>query len=313
MNPFPYMPLYPRDLMADPHVRAMRLEEFGAYIRLLTAAWDEEQVGTLPNDDETLANYAGAPIALWLRMRVRVLRPFRASEDGVRLEQKRMMEEYEKLLSKVETYSKAGQKAAQARWSKRSQCDGNAIAMRSVCDDDANQNQNQNHTASLDAVNTPLPPRGDELDSERPKLKVRRKAGNSIADPEIAALYAAYPRHENPDEAAVAIGKAIERQHQAFSDREAALAYLTERTRLYAASWQGASAEERTFIPHPPTWFNKNRFNNDPKTWEAAKHGRNRSSNGADRVEGTANAGRAGEYRVARPAIYDADPDQGAP
>lgn len=144
MNPFPYMPLYPRDLMADPHVRAMRLDEFGAYIRLLTVAWDEEPVGTLPNDEETLAAYAGVPLALWQRMCVRVLRPFKISEDGLRLEQRRMIEEFAAISKKAVSVSTVRRQAAQARWAKQKDCTSNANAFQVQSTSNAIQNQNQN-------------------------------------------------------------------------------------------------------------------------------------------------------------------------
>jgi len=43
--------------------------------------------------------------------------------------------------------------------------------------------------------------------------------------------------------------------------------YLLDRTSEFAHAWRGATQSERDFIPHPATWFNQERFNDDPETW----------------------------------------------
>ena len=45
-------------------------------------------------------------------------------------------------------------------------------------------------------------------------------------------------------------------------------AFLLERTKAYAGAihWQ-----DRQFIPHPATWSNGERFNDDPKEWDDPK------------------------------------------
>lgn len=67
-------------------------------------------------------------------------------------------------------------------------------------------------------------------------------------------IYAAYP---------VKVGKpyairCIIRQLHAYD-----FEHILTMTRLYASTLRG----EREFVPHPSTWFNQERFNDDPETW----------------------------------------------
>jgi DNA-binding transcriptional ArsR family regulator len=67
-------------------------------------------------------------------------------------------------------------------------------------------------------------------------------------------LYAAYPRKVGRPVALRAIRRALAKYPFDF---------LVERTRLYAQTCNSPAE----FIPHPSTWFNQERFNDDPVTW----------------------------------------------
>lgn len=70
-------------------------------------------------------------------------------------------------------------------------------------------------------------------------------------------IYFAYPKHEGKDDAIRAIQKRIKEGKDPN--------FLLDRTKAYARaiiSWQ-----ERKFIPHPSTWFNKGKFDDDPSCW----------------------------------------------
>jgi len=74
-----------------------------------------------------------------------------------------------------------------------------------------------------------------------------------IIDPE--QVYEAYPRKIARPKAIKAIIKAI----KAHGGSAILLA-----TQSYAAA---VSGKEKQFIPHPSTWFNEERYNDDPETW----------------------------------------------
>lgn len=106
----PYFPYYPKDIDGDPIVRMMSLEQFGAYQRLLNAAWQQDQCGTLPDDDDALAKVIGIPLRKWKAMRGPVLQAFTKGDDG-RWHQKRMKHEFDKLQKRSKAGSKPKQKA----------------------------------------------------------------------------------------------------------------------------------------------------------------------------------------------------------
>jgi len=74
--------------------------------------------------------------------------------------------------------------------------------------------------------------------------------------PTAEDIYQAYPRHESKPDAIRAIDKAI----RAGFGR----AFLLERTIAYAKTQPPRSR----FTPLPATWFNAQRFNDDPQEWE---------------------------------------------
>lgn len=83
---------------------------------------------------------------------------------------------------------------------------------------------------------TPKPPKGD----------VERQA---------ELIYAEYPRKVAKKPAIKAIVQAAKAHGHEF---------LIERTKAYAIAVDGADHE---FLPHPATWFNQERFKDDPKEW----------------------------------------------
>jgi hypothetical protein len=102
----------------------------------------------------------------------------------------------------------------------------------------------------LQNEDTPIePPSPDELklQIEEPPLKPA-----VIAE----AIYQRYPRKEGKADAIKAILKAMKRHDAKF---------LLERTEAYA---EAIAWKERQFIPHPATWFNGERFNDDPEAWK---------------------------------------------
>lgn len=71
-------------------------------------------------------------------------------------------------------------------------------------------------------------------------------------------IYEVYPRKEARQDALKAIGKAMERCPPAR---------LLERTQAYAAAVAKWIPDDRKYVPHPATWFNGGRFDDDPTTW----------------------------------------------
>lgn len=83
-----------------------------------------------------------------------------------------------------------------------------------------------------------------------------REAVNG-SNPTDSEIYKAYPRHVAPDAAMKAIAKARKKKPAAF---------LLERATAYAKAVKIAHIEKQ-YIPHPATWFNAGRYDDDPAEW----------------------------------------------
>jgi len=143
----PSFQFYPHDYLADRAVACMTLEQRGAYVNLLCHAWDSDDPGVLPDDDELLAGLSGLG-PRWPDHRAAVMRAFAHNERGGNKVwvQKRMV--IERTVQRVRyARSRAGadatnskldarqrqanaRKAAQARWNKGN---GDAREMRATC------------------------------------------------------------------------------------------------------------------------------------------------------------------------------------
>jgi hypothetical protein len=91
-----------------------------------------------------------------------------------------------------------------------------------------------------------------------------------------AAIYHEYPRKVAKATALKEIGKSITTvakrgatdNHEAFNgDIDLAAGWLKSRTVLFAKSPQGRR-EDKTFIPHPATWFHRGQYDDDPSEWK---------------------------------------------
>lgn len=109
MAEYPALPLWTDALIGDTY--HLTPAEFGAYLRLLIAAWRTPDC-CLPNDDVALGRMVGDP-KNWRRLRPVVMPFFTQREDG-RWVQKRLQRERDR----VSASSRAQSSRSQARWLK---------------------------------------------------------------------------------------------------------------------------------------------------------------------------------------------------
>lgn len=86
---------------------------------------------------------------------------------------------------------------------------------------------------------------------------------------DLEKIYDAYPRKVAKQAALKAIGKALDRLWEKAVNGAVPnlyVRYLAERTTLYANSQEGKK-RDREFIPHPSTWFNAGRYDDDEREW----------------------------------------------
>jgi hypothetical protein len=84
---------------------------------------------------------------------------------------------------------------------------------------------------------------------------------------EEESIYALYPRKVSKADALKAIRKALKK----FPAEK-----LLTATKIFAAEWQGHDLQ---YCPYPATWFNGERFSDDPATWKRTTKGQNEHTN----------------------------------
>jgi hypothetical protein len=73
---------------------------------------------------------------------------------------------------------------------------------------------------------------------------------------DAAAVYGEYPRK---------VGRPVALQKIAKAIKKYGVLKVMTTTRQFAAAWKDES--DKTYCPHPATWFGQERFNDDPSTW----------------------------------------------
>jgi hypothetical protein len=143
----------------------------------------------------------------------------------------------------IEARRRAGRKGNRARWGSEQTATPNHIAERSHSDP----------TAS-----------GIRIQKGNRKGKENRKEKENGNSPTAREIYDAYPRHTAPKAALRAIEQALESHPGAD---------LLAACKAYAAAVATWSAEDRArFVPHPATWFNQGRYDDDRGTWSRGKN-----------------------------------------
>jgi hypothetical protein len=122
-----------------------------------------------------------------------------------------------------------------------------------------------------EAEPVPVPVPEPEI-SEAKASSPRTDSGK--ADP-LEEIYKAYPRRIGKQGAIKSITRALQRLKKAGMAIREAEVYLYRRVQAYARSPAGNDGE---FTPHPATWFNDGRYDDDPKEWEVKSS--ERGSNG---------------------------------
>lgn len=126
MDKPPYFPLYVQDFSSDGKVEAMTTTQVGAYTLLLCKSWHEDPPGTIPSDDRTLARWTRLTADEWTDCKPGVLAAFTLGTDN-RYHQKRLRQEYQKLMELYKKKSTGGKEGAKKRWESHKTPNGSAI------------------------------------------------------------------------------------------------------------------------------------------------------------------------------------------
>lgn len=119
-----WMPWYVADYLAD--TTHLSTERHGAYCLMLMAAW--KRGGTLPKDDQQLAEVTKLGMAKWKASKEVLLELFK--DNGTHYSHKRVTEEWTKAQAISEKKAAAGAKGGTAKQQNRSEDGGTAVAQQ---------------------------------------------------------------------------------------------------------------------------------------------------------------------------------------
>jgi uncharacterized protein YdaU (DUF1376 family) len=226
----PFMQVYIADYTAD--VQHLTCEQDGAYWRLLRAMW--RSGGSLPNDPAKLARICGLTVARWAKISPDVLELLTIVGNCVT--QTRLRKEIEN----------ANEKSA-----KRSEAGKLGVAAKSL-------KNNNTHQANAE----PLLKHSLELEPE-PEEIIDTVVSKSLSSPRRSAksqmdgfddFWSAYPRKVAKGAAERSYAKAL--SVIADPDPPSVLRAAAERF--------AASNPDPQFTPHPATWLNSRRWEDEP-------------------------------------------------
>lgn len=240
-----WMPFYFGDYLAD--TGHLSCEQHGAYLLLIARYWMNG--GPLPDDAEYLANTCKLTTEKWQTHSRRIAELFRVGNGAWK--HKRIEEELLKAKNASEAKKNAGKAAAEARW-------GNEKVT------DAQQSHSERIT-DVQRNDTSSPSSSSSQSTAKPKTHSPRKHHNGtpmFSQDQVLAIYALYPRRVGPTAAHRAIEKALVSLAQRGEIDPAGL--LIDRVTKFAASPSGNLGKH---TPHPATWFNAGRYDDDPNEW----------------------------------------------
>lgn len=101
-----------------------------------------------------------------------------------------------------------------------------------------------------------------DTDSDTKEKSTPKPPKGGDTDPLILEIYEAYPLKVARSVAIKAIGKAAKKHDPNF---------ILERTKLFGEMMSKLPKEQMDFVCNPATWFNQERYNDDPSTWVRVK------------------------------------------
>lgn len=230
----PAFQFYPGDWLRDAALRSVSVEARGLWIDMICLMHQGTPYGHLRFGQKIIdADNLGRMVGLDGRLTTRLIDELTQAgvccpgTDGV-IFSKRMIQDEELRLKRISGGHLGGNPALKKRPTK--------------------VNHKDNHQGYPDAED-------EDEDYSSQCLKGR---GVGKGGTEALEIYEAYPRKVGRKSALKAI---------AISLRTDAPDELLAKTRAYAAATKSWPDDQRQFIPHPATWFNRGSYDDDPATW----------------------------------------------
>jgi uncharacterized protein YdaU (DUF1376 family) len=227
-------------LMASELVALSSHEVIGAALLLWCRAWKQRPAASLPNDDKVNAAFARMPLARFRKMRDEVLRGFVLCSDG-RLYHRTLAEEAATAYARKLAFQRKREADAERlrKW----------------------RSGNTGETAGETPNETPRETRFVAEGQDRTVKKYNPPTPQGGRDgvrkfpPGFDDFWAAYPRKVGKDAAARAFAK-----RRIGSELLAALLGAVDAQKR----WPAWAKDDGRFIPHPATWLNEGRWQDEP-------------------------------------------------
>lgn len=301
-----YIQLYPDDLLASVYRAGDTPEILGARVLLWCISCDERPVGTLPDDDDRLAKWAGMTPERWAEMKARVVSNWRMNKCTNRWVIRRIVQQFARR-KEVSTLRAC---AAAKRWAGSSgtrpsesteatsggtKADANAYAkaeqkqcLLTPSPSPAPSEEKKEKESPTDSCSS-----GDERAFEK-AWKVSRKHGRTKAEArhlwgEFCQFWQAYPRR---------VGK--QRAWEAWLKHAPPLGQTLESVAAKRATRQW---QDQNYIPHPASFLNAG-------SWDDAEE-QVRAMTAVERVAAKLVGGSNGDERAS--AVSNRLPSRGLP
>ena len=235
----PWFAFYPEDYMGG--TRLMTLAGRGAFVDLLNHQFLH---GSIPTDDRSICRLLGAFPDEWDPIKDEVMAKFPGGKNP------RMTKEIQERQEIRQRKIDAGKKGAAKRWKGDSTTNGTANGTAN-----GTTNGTANGTAKLLPSLLPMASTSTSTSTFSPSEKLTAKA----VERQIEEIYQHYPKKVGKPQALKAIKKSLSKM-----DPET----LLEKTKSFALARKN---EDPQFTPNPSTWFNQERYNDDPETWKPSR------------------------------------------
>lgn len=261
-----YMPLFGNHLFGSEFNAAASDSEWRAAMTLWWAAWNQVPAGSLPDDDVALCRLAdlGRDVKGWRKLKVRALHGFEKCSDG------RLYHSFLCDQAVVAWDKRVKERARKAKW--REEQEAKKKGLNGAGDGDKHlsprpENGDQGWDVP-DSTRMDVPAEGKGRDVTGRDVKEKKPTaspsasltnGNGLAKypPGFETFWEEYPRKVAKDAAVRAYAK------RRFSE--------SQRYQVVAAvrlqkEWDQWTREGGQYIPHPATWLNEGRWQDEEPT-----------------------------------------------
>lgn len=235
------MPFMPLDVvrLADSDLFALSTgDEFKAAVALWCKSWLQVPAASLPDDDRILAHLSGAGTR-WARVKAMALRGWVKATDG-RL--------YHPVVAEKAREAWRHRQMQRARANKRWGNAGEQTVGNATEDPPQSRGYAAASPAAMQGRGT-VKGEGESRDTSLRSVSPAREARHEIVDRDFEDFWSAYPRK---------VGKEAARKAWKTARKRAPVEQIA--AGLNAAKWPS----DRQFIPHPATWLNQGRWQDEP-------------------------------------------------